>query len=225
MACIIRMTSVEFLDKFIKKHDYKKFNFLLISEDIKTTNQYKNVYAIPSLIPPPNIISDYITGDGYSEKYIKNYLDYIQTPRVEAMITVAVKLAIIDNANVVLICSKAENEFKYIDIICQYIENIYGVKTYSYKKYKKDPKACETVDDKVKKKVSKILEKKIGEIQDIDPYKIPHKKQIREFVKCLGKKEMTKLLRTNGIKHNPKDSKKDLKKLLSNMIAEGRVRV
>lgn len=224
MACIIRMTSDEFLDKFVKKHDYKKFNFLLISEDIKTTNQYKNVYAIPSLIPPPNIISDFIQV-GYSEKYIKNYLDYISTPRVEAMITVAVKLAIIDNANVILICSKSENEFKYINIICQYIENIYGVKTYSYKKYKKDPEACEEVNDKVKKKVAKVLEKKIGEIQEIDPYKIPKKKEIRAFVKPLGKKQMTKMLRTNGIKHNPKDSKKDLKKLVSAMIAEGRIRV
>ena len=225
MACIIRMTSDEFLDKFVKKHDYKKFNFLLISEDIKTTNQYRNVYPIPSLLPPPNIISDFIQV-GYSEKYIKNYLDYISTPRVEAMITIAVKLAIIDNANVILICSKAEDEFKYIDIICQYIENIYNVKTYSYKKYKKDPEACEKVDEKTKKKVAKVLEKKIGEMQDIESsYKAPRKKDIREFVKPLGKKEMTKMLRTNGIKHNPKDSKKDLKKLVSAMIAEGRIRI
>ena len=39
MACIIRMTSDELLDKFIKKFDHNKFNFLLISEDVKTTKK------------------------------------------------------------------------------------------------------------------------------------------------------------------------------------------
>lgn len=223
MACIIRMSSDDFLDKFIKKHDYRKFNFLLISEDIKTNNQHKNVYAIPSLIPTPNIISTFIQ-EGYSANYIKKYLDYIQTPRVEAYITIAVKLALIDNANVVLICSKAEDEFKYIDIICQYIENVYGVKTYSYKKYNKDPEKCEEVDEKVKKKVSKVLEKKIGEIKDIE-YVAPTKKQVRAMVKPLGKKQMTKMLREHGVKHDPKDSKKDLKKLVTAMIIDGRIRL
>lgn len=223
MACIIRMSSDEFLNKFIKKFDYKKFNFLLISEDIKTNNQHKNVYAIPSLIPTPNIISTFIE-EGYSGKYVKKYLDYIQTPRVEAYITIAVKLALIDNSNVVLICSKAEDEFKYIDIICQYMESLYDIKTYSYKQYKKDPEKCEEVSDKTKKKVSKILEKKIGDIKDIEA-RIPSKKEIRAFVKPLNKKTMTKMLREYGVKHDPKDSKKDLKKLVSAMIAEGRIRL
>ena len=220
---IMRMTSGEFLDKFIKKHDYRKFNFLLISEDIKTSNQYKNVYSIPSLIPPPNVVSTFVS-EGYTGKYVKKYLDYIQTPRVEAMITIAVKLAIIDNSNVILICSKAEDEFKYIDIICQYIENVYGVKTCTYKKYKKNPAKYEDVSDKIKKKVGKILEKKIGEIQDIESMK-PSKKQVREMVKSIGgKKDITRILRENGIKHNPKDSKKDLRKLLASSIVEGRIR-
>lgn len=222
MACIIKMSSDEFLDKFIEKYDYRKFNFLLISEDIKTVNKYKNVYAIPSLIPPPNIITSFISG-GYDSTYIKKYLDYIQTPRVEAMITIAVKLAIIDNSNVVLLCSKAEDEFKYIDIICQYIENIYSVKTYSYKKYKKDPDKCEHVDEKVKKKVSKILEKKIDDIKDIETgFKTMSLKEAKAKVKAIGgKKEITKFLRTYGIKHNPKDSKKDLRKLMTKILTEG----
>lgn len=208
MACIIRMTSDEFLDKFIKKYDYRKFNFLLISEDVKTIKKYKNVYAIPTLIPPPTVINKYIQA-GYSEEYVKKYLDYIQTPRVEAMITIMVKLAIVENANVVLLCSPSENEFKYLDIICQYIENVYDIETYSFKKYRKDPEQCEEVSDKTKKKVAKILENKIGNIKDIEPVKMT-KKEARAKFKKLGKKQLTAWLRMNGIKHNPKDSKKTL---------------
>lgn len=222
MACIIRMSSDEFLDKFIKKHDYKKFNFLLISENVKTTNKYRNVYSIPTLIPPPNIISDFIS-NGYGQNYIKKYVDYISTPRVEAMITIAVKLCVIDNANVVLLCSKDESEFKYINIICQYIENIYGVKTYSYKKYKKDPDKCEEIDSKVKKNVSKILEKKIGEIKDIETPKV-NKKEILKMLENMGRDDMEKFLKHHGIKFKSKYSKKDLRKLIANAFVEGKVK-
>lgn len=222
MSCIIRMTSGEFLDKFIKKHDYRKFNFLLISENITTDDKYRNVYAGPSLIPPQNIISTFIH-EGYTERYVKKYLDYLQTPRVEALITAAVKLAIIDNSNVIMVCSEAEAEFKYIDIICQYIETVYGVKTYTYKQYRKNPEKCEAVSDKVKKRAGKILEKKIRDIEDIESFK-PSKKEVREIVAPLSKKQIIQVLKANGIKHDPDDSKKKLRKLLAKMIASGRVR-
>lgn len=218
MSCIIKMSSDELLDKFIKKFDYKKFNFLLISENIKTEKRYKNVYAIPSLIPPPNIISTFIN-EGNSKNYVKKYLDYISTPRVEAMITIAVKLAIIDNSNVVLLCSKDEDEFGYVDIICQYIENIYGVQTYSYKKYKKNPEKCENVDDKVKKRVSKILEKKIGEMKDIEDSPKLKKKDMLTKIEKLSKKELKKILKSNSIDYDKDDSKKKLiKKVMKNLM-------
>lgn len=212
MACIIRMTSDQLLDKFIEKYDYKKFNFLLISEDVKTIEKYKNVYAIPSLIPPPTVINKFIQG-GYCGDYVKKYLDYIQTPRVEAMITIMVKLAIIENANVILLCSPAENEFKYLNMICQYIENLYGIKTYSFKKYRKEPEKCEEVSEKTKKKVAKILEGKIANIKDIKPVKLT-KKEAKAKFKELGKKQLISWLRSNGIKHDPKDSKKTLLKIV-----------
>jgi len=216
MACIIKMSSDEFLDKFIKDFDYKKFNFLLISENVKTEKKYRNVYAIPSLIPPANVISEFIA-NGYTNDYVKKYLDYLSTPRVEAMITIMVKLAIVDNSNVIMLCSKAEDEFKYLDIICQYIEYAYGVNTYTFKKYKKNPDKCEDVDEKVKKKVVKILEKKLGEIKEIETapnMTKAEKKQVEAAFKKMNKKEICKILKRCGIKHNPKDSKKDLRKTI-----------
>ena len=219
MACIIKMASDDFLDNFLKKFDYKKFNFLLVSENIQTTKKYKNVYSIPSLLPPPNIISEFIS-NGPTERYAKKYYDYISTPRVEAMITILVKLAIIDNSNVILLCSKAEDEFKYLDLICQYIETVYGVNTYSYKKYKKDPEKCEKVSDKVKKKASKILNKKIANIQDIEPPQVS-KKQLNERFKSMSRKDLKQFLKSNSIKFDKDDSKKDLRKLIINEVIHG----
>lgn len=221
MACIIRMSSDEFLDKFIKKHDYRKFNFLLISEDIKTVNKYKNVYSIPTLIPPYNVVSEFVA-NGYSAEYMKKYLDYISTPRVEAMITIMVKLCVIDNSNVIMLCSKAEDEFKYLDIICQYIEYTYGIKTYTYKKYKKDPEKCEKIDDKVKKKVSKILDKKIGEINDIDSPTV-NKKQIASRIEDMSRKDMIRFLKAHGYKVDKDFTKKQLRKLIIKKISKAAI--
>lgn len=213
MACIIQMSSDKFLDSFIKKYDYKKFNFLLISEDVKTSKKYKNVYSIPTLLPPPNIVSEFVAR-GYTNKYVKKYVDYLQTPRVEAMITVLVKLCVIDNSNVILLCSKAENEFRYIDIICQYIENIYGVKTYTYKKYKKNPDKCEEISDKEKKKIVKVLEYKLNQIQDIESPRLS-KKEAKSRFETLNKKELKAYLKSQGINYDSDDSKKSMiKKLL-----------
>ena len=99
MAAIIRMSSDDFLDNFIKKYNYKKFNFLLISEGVKTKKKYRNVYALKSLIPPANVVSEFINS-GYSGKYVKKYTNYLSNPEVEALITVIVKLCVVDNSNV-----------------------------------------------------------------------------------------------------------------------------
>ena len=222
MACIIRMSSDEFLEKFIKKFDYRKFNFLLVSEHVQTVKKYRNVYAIPTLLPTPNMISEFIN-HGYTDRYVKKYVDYISTPRVEAMITIMVKLAIVDNSNVILLCSKAEDEFKYLDIICQYIEQVYGVKTYSYKKYKKDPVKCEEVSEKEKKKVLKVLETKIGEIKDIEPPRLTKKEALARFKKW-NRKNMKKFLRVHGIKHDPDASKKALRKQIVALFEQGVLR-
>ena len=212
MACIIRMSSDKFLDKFIKEYDYKKFNFLLISEDIKTNKKYKNVYSLPTLIPPPNVITEFVS-NGFSGRYVKKFGDYLQTPRVEAMITIMVKLCLVENANVILLCSKAEKEFKYLNIICDYIENLYGIETYTFKKYKENTEKCKKVSEKVKKKAIKILEKKLGQIHDIEEPVITPKEAKERFMK-LSKKELKQYMKANSIRFDPDGSKKDLVKTL-----------
>lgn len=200
------MSSKEFLNKFIKEEDYRKFNFLLISEDIKTDKKYKNVFSIPTLIPPPNIISVFVN-EGYSDRYIKKYIDYLRIPKVEALLTVMVKLAVVENSNVIMLCSKSEDEFKYLDIIGKYIKTVYGIKTYTYKKYKSNPTLCETVKDK--KKVIKILEKKEKNIDDnVDPSVNLHEMQRK--LKSLSKKELRGFCKHHSIECKKDDSKEKI---------------
>lgn len=206
MGAIIRMSSKEFLKKFVKEEDYRKFNFLLISEDIKNNKEYNNVYSLKALIPPPNIISIFVN-EGRSDKYVRKYIDYLRFPKVEALLTVIVKLAIIENSNVILLCSESEKEFGYLKIICDYIEKVYKVKTYSYKKYINNPKACEKVKDK--KEVVKILEKKLKNF-DEDVETGVNKKELKRRLQELSKKELRGYCKYHSISVDKDDSKEKI---------------
>ena len=70
---------------------------------------------------------------------------------------------------------------------------------------------CEEISEKQKKKIAKILDKKIGDISDLETPKISYKEAKARFKKC-NRKEMKQWLRTNGIKHDSKASKKELLK-------------
>lgn len=213
MGVIMKMTSDTFLDKFIKDNDYKKFNFLLVSENIKTDKKYKNVYVLNSLIPPPNVISEFIQ-NGISDRYVKKYADYLQTANPTTMIVVAVKLAVIENSNVVLMCTKDEAEYGYLDILCDYIENVYDIPVCTYKKYKKNPDKYDLKDKK--KKVSKILNKQL-ELAKESHYtnkSYVDKGALKQKLKELSKKELISVCKENSIKVDKDMSKKDIIKII-----------
>ena len=206
MGAIIRMSSKEFLKSFVKNEDYRKFNFLLISEDIKNENKYKNVNSIPTLIPPPNIISVFIN-EGFGDKYVKKYINYLQVPRVEAILTVIVKLAVVENTNVVLLCSEKEDEFGYLKLIGKYIKTVYKVPVYSYKRFKSDPSSCETV--KKKKEVIKILDQKLKNIDNsANPNINLH--EMKRRLQTLSKKELRGFCKQHSIECKKGDSKEKL---------------
>lgn len=206
MATIIRMTSDEFIKKFIKKEDYKKYNFLLVSDDISTDKSFGNVYSLKALLPPPNIMSVYIN-EGYSSKYRDKYFNYLSNPRVEGLLTVIVKLVVVDKSDVVLLCSKNEDEFKYVSMICEYIEAMYHVKSCTYKKYRNNKKKYD--DMKYSKKTLSVLKKKLKNIKETPVPQIT-RSEMKQRLKSMNKKELRIICKKNNIDYSKDDSKKDL---------------
>lgn len=215
MAVIIKMDSKEFLDDFVKEFNYKKYNFLLVSQDIKTKKTYDNVYAIPSLIPPPNVIAKLINS-GKASDYEKKYVQYLSAPKQDALITVLVKLAVVENSNVVLLCSKDEDKYCYLDILANYIESIYGAKVYSYKKYKKNPKKCDSAGDR-KKKIVKVLRKKMKNI-DTSAEPTVDKSELKDRLGQLKTKELISFAKDKGLKLKKDMSKKEMIKKIINTL-------
>lgn len=218
MGVIIRMNSKELVQDFLGEFNNRKFNFLLVSHDIKTNGSRKNVYSLNRLIPPPNVTSIYVN-KGMCDKYVNAYLEYIQGKQASALIAAMVKLAVVDDTNVVILCSEREAEYNYTKIICQYIESLYGVKTYSYKKFSKDPKGCKS---KPKNK-DKFLKKLKAKMENFDPEKISSSVDVdglKNKLKGWSRKELIHFCDDNHIKYDDDFSKKELIKKIIKKVTK-----
>lgn len=213
MASLIILESDDFLKSFVKKFDHKKYNFVLVSSDIDTKNKYKNVFRAKQLLPPSKAAVCMTNGNDY-EEYYKKYVKYLSRPDVEIFLTTIAKLVAVEGTNVVLLCSKAEAELKYLNIIKEYFEEIYQLKVFSYKKYKKDPDNCDSVTKK--KKVIKIIDKKTNEAStksinvQLDPedVKARLKHQSEETLRAMAKRIGVKVKKTDDKKTIIKKIKK-----------------
>lgn len=210
MGVLLRVKSSEFLDKFIKEFDYKDYRFLLISDDIKTKG-HKNVFPLNSLLPTTDAISEFITY-GYTEKYVKKYVNYLQTPKIALLIATIVRMAVTEERKVVLMCSDNENEYKYLKILSDFIEANYDIQVYNYKKYSKNPEKCEKI--KTKKKYAKKLDKLIDELAkkaEADKASDPSV-SLKKRLKSADKSMLKAYCKEHSIKYKKDDSKKDLVK-------------
>lgn len=217
MGCIIKMDSEKFIMKFLKQYDAADFQFILVSNNITTTKKYKNIMAVPALIPPPNIIAEYIN-DGFSKDYKKKYLDYLKRDEINALVSIIVKAAMGD-MKLVLLCSKSEDEYKYLKMICEFIENYYKLKSFSLKDFKKDPeKACKI---KNKDEIAKILAKTMEKLKDVGERMSPEidKDKFIKKLKKMKTKQIYAFCKDKGLKVD-KDMDKDelIKKLKKKMF-------
>jgi len=213
MASIIKMNSTEFFD-FVDRYDYREFNFLLISKDITTTGKYNNVFKLDSLIPAPNIVSEFIT-NGYSKKYKKKYLKYLSNEKVDLIIATIVKLAVVENTDVVLLCSDNETQYNYLDLISEYLEKEYCCKACSYKKFRKNRK--ETNHSKNKQKIIDCLNDHLKEHGAPDTM-IVDKKEFKKNLKELSRSELIKYCDDTHIKYKEKWDKKRIIESIMNTV-------
>lgn len=215
MASIILLESDDLIDSFVKKFDHNKFNFILISSDIRTKHKYKNVFAIKQLLPPTKALAYMLNGND-KETYHKKYIQYLAKPNIEIFLTTIAKLAVVEDSNVVLVCSENEGEMKYLNVIKKYLEEIYAVKVFKYKEFKKNPKKCESTINK--KKTVKIIGKKIDATAsanvkiDLDP------EDVKARLKHMDKDAVVRFAKDLGIKVKKDMSKGDIIKKIKKHI-------
>lgn len=217
MGAIIRMNSKTWAKDFINEQDPDQFQFVLISQNITTSEKFGNVKAIPRLIPPPQIASLKINQD--DRAYKTAFLNFIQHPTIEPFISIIVQGAVVNNLNLVLLCSKTESDFEYIDMICEYIEEVYQIPTYSYKKFKKNPEKAAVFKDV--DSVKRILAKKMEAIKlaEADLETNVDKEKVLKQLKKMKPKELRKYAKMRNIKVDKEMTPKELIKKITKKLA------
>lgn len=172
MAHLITMDSITFLNKMMSdKHNPDKFIFLVVSKDISTNGENKNVYPLDKLLPKPQVLTEFID-NGYTKKYAKGYMKYLKEHNNRMLLATIAKIVTVEETNVVMLCSEHESQYMYIDLITKYLEKVYGIKSCSYKKFMKNPDKYDNKDIS-HKKIEKLITK---EMEDIGVNYIPEKK-------------------------------------------------
>lgn len=211
---LITMNDSRLLPKFAKKFDIDNFNFILVSKNIKNTGDFKNVSSLVSLMPPPQIMHEYINGD--ISKFRERYFSYLTTPICSSLIAVLVKL-LVEKSNVVILCSEEEKEYGYIKMISQYIEKVYGIDSMKAKEYIKNPND-ELLADKLDR-TKEILKEKLAQIKPEHlSNTIPIKrKAMKKKLKDATKDELIQMCEDRHIKVKKK-ARKDKKELIKLIV-------
>lgn len=126
----------------IDNNERDKLLILITSYDInpKAYNKYiKGICNYEILIPPPNVVAIYAK-EGLSDTYIREVYRYFNNPQVAFVINQLVCELFSGNKAIVFLCSKDEKEYRYLKILSDYIEGIYGFKIYKISSYFKNPK-------------------------------------------------------------------------------------
>lgn len=219
MGVIIRMNSKTFHEKFLKNEDVEDFQFVVISQDIKTEGKVSNVKAIPRLVPPAPL-AQILINEG-EEEFGARYLKYLSAFQIEQFLTIIAAAAVDpEGLKIVLLCSEQEEEFLYIRLICEYLEEVYKIPTFSYKKYAKDPKKA--LDESNLKEAREIVERKRKELAEDQPDFDTNvdKKKLKEELSELDKKALRKLAKKKDIKIDDDMGKKDIiKKIIKKMAS------
>lgn len=210
IGAIIEINSKELLKKFVKTEKIGDYQYLIISEQIKTNKKRDDVVNAEALIPEPKVISKIISQD--VDRYTELYLDQLQ--RVNPLrVLCAITKASLDGMNILLISSHEEDSnYMYVSIIRSFLENKFRIKTCDYKEYCKDRDACTHIDnaseviatlDNITERINDVMaetQKNKARLEDeefIEAIKEMKRSEIKDVckkygIKIKGMKDMTK---------------------------------
>lgn len=134
MANIITMNNKQ-LAKASKKKliNTDKCYFIIVSDYIYTTGEEENLTLVNNLLPSETVF-EYLQR-GKMKRYRREYLEWLNVPGNERFLTHAVKIA--TEKDVVILTDEREEKYGVLEIIAEYMENIYAVKVHTWKEFKK----------------------------------------------------------------------------------------
>ena len=198
---IIKCVGKDRLKKLIRSTG--EFQYICISEVLKRKDFPKKsrVQFYDILLPPPNTVNT-LCVNGMKE-YRAEYEGYINRPECQYLINELICNGIQYDLNIALVIALDEDDYEYLNILADNIEDMYGISSISVKKYLagKESGFKKNLDSLLKNTLAyrKLLEKKLKDSY-IDPMKLfantIHEDDVKDLPKDLRRK-------VGSIKHMP----------------------
>ena len=137
MIHIVKIKSKESLKKVLKNlKKIESAQFLIASEIIRRKDLPKEALVLNYrfLIPSPLLINIY-EDEGRSENYEAEYLRTLSHTANMYFINEAILTSAQMDLDLFIVCALDEEEFGYVDLTCEFIEEYYKVKPMSAKNY------------------------------------------------------------------------------------------
>ena len=173
---IVKIIGKKKLKKLLKETE-GKILYAVTSEMIDFKEIPKKVGALDyrCLIPPPPVV-EIFAEEGNSDDYQYQYLRYLSSNSQLFVMNELLYMGLTMEKDIGVMCSLDEDEFGYLDILCDFIKSTYPIQVVSSKKYMKEK--GESVNYKKEAKLLSIVEERreklIRKLKDsyLDPLKI-----------------------------------------------------
>ena len=205
------MNGETFLKKYISEDPDTVLDtqYIIVSSSIRKSGRYEKqiINANSPLYPPEMLFIDY---EDYKEfEYVKAVEDVFDESL--PFLATLISYAIDEESNIVFICAKREWQYRYLQILKDFILNRFEYHIYDYKKIKSgkekivedDESLVSDICNKILKKAKKERDKKLLStdmgrhkyIEDMDKIQMIKKlKKMNLYVKGMNKKEMKETL-------------------------------
>ena len=151
---LIRAESKRELEKLLRLNTIKPDNtiFAVVSGILNPRKslipgEYM-VYEYDVLRPTTMITQAYLDY-GLTEEYVEMYSRQLSMPDVFFHVNESIYHMVEGDKNLIFVCAEDEEEFSYLKLLGEFIENIYGIKMISFKKYYrgKSSKITKSIED------------------------------------------------------------------------------
>ena len=185
------MDTVDLMEKYVKR-DYDKVmktNYILISSRILTTKSRENVLNATNLFVNSGMLKGVrFETDPDSFMSIEEFKSFLlKNPKSLALICDMIESAILDNEDTILVCSPNEMKCKYMEVIANTAEELFGYPICRY------PEEKPFDLEKVIKRVI-YYDKKL---EEVFLYLLPDSEKLKK-IQQMTKKELKARLKKEG---------------------------
>ena len=165
-------------EKEYQKKKLDKIYKIVISSKIKVDDEEPKIIALKQLMTPMKLMHDFYNDILSYKKYKKKYFEYLESEQIYTTI-LTMLLTYKQHKKLCFVCTEEEKQFKYMQMLLEYLNDKFKVKSMTYEKYKKSTDVDFTLDKSIlNKEVMKNFNNVFGdEIVESKSKKKPNKKK------------------------------------------------